>query len=138
MARLALDHITIRCRNLDLSRRFYSDILGLEDGWRPPFDGPPGAWLYHRGQPLLHLYAGPPRDEAAADTPPNDAMPLDHIAFAVDDLAAVKQRLRRRGQDYERAIVPEIGAEQIFFADPDGVKIEVSDASAARLAAGRE
>ena len=133
MARLALDHITIRCRNLDLSRRFYSDILGLENGYRPPFDGPPGAWLYHRGQPLLHLYAGPPQDEAA--TAP---MALDHIAFVVDDLAAVKHRLRRRGQEYQRAIVPEIGAEQIFFPDPDGVKIEVTDASAARLAEGHE
>ena len=132
MARLALDHITIRCRDLALSRHFYCAILGLEDGYRPPFAGPPGAWLYHQGQPLVHLYAAPPQDDAA--TP----LALDHIAFVVDDLAAIKSSLHRYGQTYERATVPEIGAEQLFFTDPDGVKIEVSDASAARQAPGHK
>lgn len=132
MVRLALDHITIRCRDLAHSRHFYSAILGLEDGYRPPFAGPPGAWLYHQGQPLVHLYAGPPQDAAA--TP----LALDHIAFVVDDLAPIKSSLRRYGQTYERAIVPEVGAEQLFFTDPDGVKIEVSDASAARQVPGHK
>ena len=132
MARLALDHITICCRDLDRSRRFYADILGLENGYRPPFHGPPGVWLYHRGRPVVHLYAAPPQDEADPQDEaagPARAMALDHIAFAVDDPAAVeaiRRRLLRRGQSYETATVPRSGAGQIFFADPDGVKIEVT------------
>ncbi len=124
MARLALDHITIRCRDLEASRRFYADILGLESGYRPPFEGPPGAWLYDGGRPVVHLYVGAPQDGAGAAA-------LDHIAFVVEDVAAIKERLRRRGQRYETATVPEIGAEQVFFDDPDGVGLEVANAPAA-------
>lgn len=126
MARLSLDHITIHCRDLERSRRFYIEILGLEDGYRPPFDGPPGAWLYENDVPVVHLYAG--RDGNSPNHPP-----LDHIAFVSDDLPAVKRRLDAKGIEYGTATVPELGAEQVFFEDPDGIRLEISNASAADL-----
>ena len=127
MARLVLDHITIHCRDLEASRRFYAEVLDLTVGYRPPFDGPPGAWLYDVEQrPVVHLYAGREND-------PPESPPLDHIAFVSDDLSGMKQRLEARGIAYGSAIVPDLGAEQIFLDDPDGIRLEISDASAADL-----
>ena len=40
-----LDHITLKVADLNASRRFYVDVIGLREGDRPPFDSP-GAWLY--------------------------------------------------------------------------------------------
>lgn len=131
MARLVLDHITIHCRDLEASRRFYAEVLDLAEGYRPPFDGPPGAWLYDVEQrPVVHLYAG-------RDSELSGPTPLNHIAFVSDDLSGMKQRLEALGIAYGRAIVPEIGAEQIFLDDPDGIGLEISNASAADLIRGR-
>lgn len=128
MGRLALDHITIQCRDLESSRRFYVDVLNLKDGYRPPFDGPPGAWLYDdEGRPIVHLFAGSAEEEGARSTS------IDHVAFVVDDLPAVKARLEDRGIPFDGAIVPDLGVEQIFLCDPDGIQIELGSASAAEL-----
>lgn len=131
MARLVLDHITIHCRDLDASRRFYAEVLGLTEGYRPPFDGPPGAWLYDVEQrPVVHLYAG-------RGSEPSGAPPLDHIALVSDDLPGMKRRLDARGIKYGTAIVPDLNAEQVFLSDPDGIGLEISNASAADLIRGR-
>ncbi len=50
---IALDHINIRCRDLAATRDFLVAVLGLEDGFRPPFDFP-GNWLYLDGRPIIH------------------------------------------------------------------------------------
>lgn len=127
MGQLALDHITIHCRDLEVSRRFYADILDLKDGYRPPFDGPPGAWLYDdRERPVVHLYAG--REGGETQHPA-----LDHIAFVVNDLVGVKKRLIDRGIDFDTAIVPEMDAEQVFLSDPDGIGLEFTNATASDL-----
>lgn len=127
MARFALDHITIHCRDLDVSCDFYCDLLGLTDGYRPPFDGPPGAWLYDdRQRPVVHLYAG--RDSVI--TP---VCALDHIAFVVDNMEEIKGRIAEHNIESHCAVVPELDAQQIFLADPDGITLEISDKSAADL-----
>ena len=56
MAIKGLDHITVNVAELDASRRFYVDVLGLREGERPPFDSP-GAWLYAGDRPIVHLVA---------------------------------------------------------------------------------
>ncbi|MBM3647646.1 MAG: glyoxalase [Alphaproteobacteria bacterium] len=124
MTKLKLDHLTIQCVNLDASRRFYVDVMGLCDGFRPPFDGPPGAWLYDDdGRPVVHLYAGRAPDRI------HDSA-LDHAAFVVDDLPAFRSRLEAHGIAFGTSTVPGLAVTQLFFRDPDGVQIELSDASA--------
>ena len=49
----ALSHVAIRAANLDESERFYSGVLDLRAGYRPPF-GFAGRWLY----PDTDEYAG--------------------------------------------------------------------------------
>ena len=57
MAINGLDHLTLNTVDLEASRGFYVDILGLRDGDRPPFDSA-GAWLYSGDRPIVHLVAG--------------------------------------------------------------------------------
>src|SRR6202000_2921008 len=54
MALNALHHITVMTKDLDATRDFYRDILGLTEGFRPelPF---PGYWLYCGETPVVHL-----------------------------------------------------------------------------------
>ena len=42
---LALNHYSIRTLNVEQTRRFYVDVLGLTVGPRPNFPFP-GIWLY--------------------------------------------------------------------------------------------
>jgi catechol 2,3-dioxygenase-like lactoylglutathione lyase family enzyme len=39
-----LAHPSVRTTALDQSRKFYTDVLGFRDGFRPPFKFP-GHWL---------------------------------------------------------------------------------------------
>ena len=45
MAVERLDHYTIRTADLDATRCFYTEVLGLSVGPRPAFTFP-GLWLY--------------------------------------------------------------------------------------------
>ena len=45
-----LQHYTIEPQDLEKTKNFYVDILGLENGDRPPLDFP-GYWLYSGGRP---------------------------------------------------------------------------------------
>ena len=49
-----LQHYTIEPSNLEATKEFYCDVLGLENGDRPPL-GFPGYWLYSGGVPTVHL-----------------------------------------------------------------------------------
>ena len=49
-----LQHFTIEPSDLERTKTFYCDVLGLEDGDRPPL-GFPGYWLYSGEVPTVHL-----------------------------------------------------------------------------------
>src|SRR5690242_19191109 len=49
-----MNHFTILTDNLDATRSFYCDILGLREGYRPSL-GMPGLWLYASDQAILHV-----------------------------------------------------------------------------------
>ena len=49
-----LQHFTIEPSDLERTKNFYCDVLGLEDGDRPPL-GFPGYWLYYGGVATVHL-----------------------------------------------------------------------------------
>jgi len=49
-----LQHYTIEPQDLERTKDFYVDVLGLENGDRPPLNFP-GYWLYSGGQATVHL-----------------------------------------------------------------------------------
>src|SRR5439155_23096861 len=50
----ALHHITVQTNDLEATRHFYRDLLGLEVGFRPDMNFP-GYWLYCGDVPFVHL-----------------------------------------------------------------------------------
>lgn len=117
-----LDHFTITTADLPRSRAFYIEVLGLTEGDRPPL-GFPGHWLYAGGRAILHLVG----DDGARRRGGRDAdeQGFDHIAMAARGMADMAGRLKARGIAFETRDVPGRPRKQIFFLDPDGVKVEL-------------
>jgi catechol 2,3-dioxygenase-like lactoylglutathione lyase family enzyme len=124
-----IDHFNIRTRDLDRLCEFYTKILGLEIGDRPPFDAP-GVWLYAGGHPILHV--GVAKD-GGVDV--DNTLPLDHIALDVEGLADAVATLDGAGIEYRMFDVPGRAMKQIFVRDPDGVTIELNFTNPKDLAA---
>jgi len=125
MAIGALNHFTIRTVDLEATRSFYVDVLGIEEGPRPPL-GFPGYWLYSAGMPTVHL-VGPRVEEAGK--PERVSGPtglLDHIAFSATGLAAMRERLTAHGVVFQERLVPRDGQTQLFLHDPNGVAVELN------------
>ncbi len=124
-----LQHFTIEPSDLERTKNFYCDVLGLEDGDRPPL-GFPGYWLYSGGVATVHLLGErKPREGIVVrgtDKKFEDTGRFDHIAFSATDLAGVRARLKKHNVQYREQIVPRTGAGQIFLYDPDGVGVELN------------
>ena len=133
-----LDHYSIRTLDVEASRRFYTEVMGFEVGFRPPFDFP-GLWLYN-GAPypascgVVHIvgvdlnnpqglkdYLGD-RELGALD----GTGTVDHMAFAATGLADMRTRLKRHSIEYRERTVPSLGLHQVFFEDPSRVTIELN------------
>ena len=132
---LELHHVSLPTADLERSKAFYRDVLGLQELARPDFPFP-GAW-YRLGDRELHLIGG----EAA--TWPADAGPHPrrlHLAVRVASFAAALARLEALGyredrpvEDPRRLMIqrrPVTGYPQIYLVDPDRHLIEIN---AARL-----
>ncbi|MDB5493003.1 MAG: glyoxalase/bleomycin resistance protein/dioxygenase [Phenylobacterium sp.] len=114
-----LDHVNISTAKLAETKAFFIEVLGLEEGWRPPlsFDG---AWLYAGGRDVVHLAE---QDEAPR---PSRGSSLDHFAFAIDDYDEAVRRLEAAGVPYRRLEAPAGGIRQLFIADLNGTTIELN------------
>jgi len=121
----ALHHYTIRCApaELDALQDFYTRVMRLEVGARPPIPAP-GAWLYAGGQPIVHLYAYLDARDAPRTGPATG--PLDHISFRSSGLVEMKRHLESHGVPYTEAPVPEWPIHQVFLHDPNGLKVELT------------
>ena len=124
-----LQHFTIEPSDLEATKAFYCDVLGLEDGDRPPL-GFPGYWLYSGGVATVHLLGErKPREGIVVrgtEKKFEDTGRFDHIAFSATDLAGVRARLKKHNVEYREQVVPRTGAGQIFLYDPDGVGVELN------------
>ena len=121
----ALNHYTLRPVDLERTKDFYVDVLGLPIGYRPPL-GFPGYWLYCGDVPTVHLI-GPRANEAGL--PDRQAQPtglLDHIAFSCTGLAEMQANLARHGLTYETRVIPRDRQTQLFLHDPDGLAVELN------------
>ncbi len=122
MALTQLSHMTVRTDDLEGTRDFYQDLLGLKAGPRPPL-GFPGYWLYAGEQPVVHLV---PKSNGIGGGPSADTGNFDHVAFTATGFAATRDRLRGRGVKFREQDVPETSIRQIFLEDPNRVMIELN------------
>lgn len=129
MALHSLQHYTIEPADLEVTKDFYVEVLGLEVGDRPPLNFP-GYWLYADGQAVVHLLGvREPREDIVVrpvGVPMDGTGRFDHVAFATTDLPGVRERLRRCGASFREHVLPRVGATQIFLVDPDGIGVELN------------
>jgi catechol 2,3-dioxygenase-like lactoylglutathione lyase family enzyme len=125
MPAMSLNHYTIQARDLEATKNFYTDIVGLTVGDRPPlaFDG---YWLYCGGVPTVHLLGYQAQAKLVTDGPsyPADTGRLDHIAFSCEGLTDMRADLERRSMKYEERVLPRMNMTQLFYLDPDGIAVE--------------
>ena len=128
-----LDHYSIRTKDLDGTRRFYTEALGLQAGPRPNFSFP-GVWLYQGRSAVVHLIGVDPNDADGLRDHLGDADldarsgtgALDHVAFVGSDLEAMRERFRAAQVPFRERTVPPLNLRQIFVQDPNGVTIELN------------
>jgi len=123
-----IHHAAIICSNYEHSKDFYTRVLGLQvldENYRDERR----SWKLDLGLPdggRLELFSFP-------DPPPRPSRPeargLRHLAFAVDDVAAWSDHLRALGVVVEQIRVDDYTGQRFtFFADPDGLPLELYEA----------
>ena len=120
-----IHHVAIIASDYAVSRAFYTEVLGLRvvaenyraerESYKLDLALPDGA--------QIELFSFP--DPPARPSRP-EACGLRHLAFAVGDVEVAVGELRERGVATEDIRVDEFtGKRFVFFADPDGLPIEL-------------
>jgi catechol 2,3-dioxygenase-like lactoylglutathione lyase family enzyme len=140
-----IDHYSIRTLDVEASRRFYTEIIGLTVGPRPAFEFP-GLWLYSGEPPadlehangnygIVHVMGVDPDDPQGLidtvgyvdpETLNGGTGSLDHIALSVSGRDGMVARCKKAGLKYFERAVPTLGLHQLFLKDPNGVMIELN------------
>ena len=120
-----IHHAAIICSDYPRSKAFYVDVLGLtvvaenyretRDSYKLDLALPDGS--------QIELFSFP-------DAPKRPSYPeaqgLRHLAFCVDNVEQVKHELESKGIEVEPIRIDEFTGKQFtFFADPDGLPLEV-------------
>ena len=131
MSIVELNHYFVRANDLEATRRFYMEVLGLEQMPRPDFPFP-GYWLGTGGRIQVHMgpHNIPHRESYYPGTPAHAATDqsgvVDHIAFLADDPESFIARFRRLGLEYRPRFLPASKLYQLFIRDPNGLMIELN------------
>ena len=120
---LQLDHVALHVKDVDVSCKFYHEVLRLEPLPRPAFDFP-GAWFRLGTEQELHLIGD--RTQAVFSHSRGN-----HFALQTDDLAAWERHFQQMGFHHNPRKQRPDGAWQIFLEDPDGHVIELCVKNAA-------
>jgi catechol-2,3-dioxygenase len=120
---LSLNHYNLRAsrETLEVLRDFYTEVVGLKVGERPPFTSF-GYWLYAGDQAVLHLGEARGEEQRPRAAPTT----FDHAAFNCSGRREFERQLTRRGIKYDIDHVPQTGQVQLFFNDPAGNGVELT------------
>ena len=108
-----LDHVSVIITDVERSRYFYRDVLGLKEIAKPRTFDFVALW-FELGSTQLHLLL---KKQADTKTP-------RHFALRVNDVQAARAYIRSRGiKPEETTVIP--GADRFFVYDPDENRIEI-------------
>jgi catechol 2,3-dioxygenase-like lactoylglutathione lyase family enzyme len=134
-----LSHYSIRSLDLEATRKFYTEVMGLTVGPRPPFNFP-GFWFYNGSHDsydnaVVHILGIDPNDpqglkeylgDRNADSLQGGTGTFDHIAFSATDLNGMIAHLKKIKVPFRERMVPSLNLHQLFVDDPSGVVIELN------------
>ena len=127
-----LDHVSFLVKDVERSRRFYGQVLGLREIPRPSTVEHPGAWLTTDEHSFeVHLIGEAEAGRVAQTHTRYRREELatgqgSHPAFEVENLEATIQHLRTLNVEIVGGPRPRgDGVQQVFICDPDGYLIEL-------------
>jgi len=127
---LRFSYTGIRVRDLDESIRFYTEVLGMQVVEQaqatPPTEGRVVGLRSPGSSQLLELNWYAPNSRFGSAYVNGEE--LDHLAFECDDVDRVVRELESKGAKVRirpREIGVEIGWNEAFVEDPNGIWIEL-------------
>jgi len=128
-----IEHYLVSADDMDRTRDWYRDVLGMQEGPHPDF-GFPVHWMYLDGKDVVHIgrnardsggnqkaYLGRLAQNSGAGTGA-----IDHIAFRARGLAATMAHLRHHGVEFSERRANGQALYQLFLYDPNGIKVELN------------
>ena len=104
-----LDHVTVQITDVERSRRFYRDVLGLREAPCPKTFDFVVLWFALADGQFLHLLLRPEPDTIGPR----------HFCLRVEDVNAAREHCHRHGLHIEETVrIP--NADRFFVRDPDG------------------
>ena len=117
-------HIAIICSDYEKSKKFYTEVLGLEI-IQEVFRKERQSYkldLSLNGQYVIELFSFPDPPERVSRP---EAAGLRHLAFEVENIENAVTELRKKNVEVEPVRTDEFTGKQFtFFADPDDLPIE--------------
>jgi glyoxylase I family protein len=108
-----IDHVSVLITDVERSRLFYRDVLGLKEIAKPRTFSFVALW-FELGNQQLHLLR---KDKPDAQSP-------RHFALRVKSVPMARSYFQGRGiAPEETTVIP--GCDRFFIHDPDGNRIEV-------------
>ncbi len=129
----SIHHTALPVTDLERSRRFYLEIMGLREISRPPFSFP-GAWFDIGNGDQVHLIVYPGQTFRAGKTLETRDV---HFALRVPSFREAVEYFHAKGyredaaDEFQRVIVSPhatAGFPQLYVMDPDRNVIEVNSA----------
>ena len=128
-----IEHFLVAADDIDATRDWYARVLGMRAGAHPDF-GFPVHWMYIGDIDVVHI--GPSARMAGAiqkqylgrtsQKSEEGTGAIDHIAFRATGLAHMIEHLRREKIDFRQRRANGQALFQLFFHDPNGIKIELN------------
>lgn len=109
---LGFAHMLLQVGDIDVSKRFYVDLLGLTVRQANPLAD---------GRPFVPFTQG----IALTTGGPGKPLQIDHMAFKVNDVRKFAERLRAADVRFYQELHDGIYGLTIYIADPDGNKVEL-------------
>jgi catechol 2,3-dioxygenase-like lactoylglutathione lyase family enzyme len=127
-----IEHILVAADDIDATRDWYARVLGMTSGPHPNF-GFPVHWMYANGVDVVHI--GPSAKMAGAiqkqylgrtSQSAEGTGAIDHVAFRATGLREMLEHLRRQNVSFTQRRANGQALFQLFFHDPNGIKIELN------------
>ena len=128
-----IEHFLVAADDIDATRDWYARVLGMRSGAHPDF-GFPVHWMYLGDVDVVHI--GPSAKSAGENQKQylgrisqdqgNGTGAIDHIAFRAKGLRAMMEHLEREKIAFTRRQANGQALVQLFFYDPNGIKIELN------------